>query len=765
MNPFQAFQPNKRKEIGSAAQVADSEPSNKAQKINSFRSLLSQLNDDPFDLSISSADLKVPSAEKAAVQMYSATRKCTTGVISAILPETGNMSLQRQITIEANFDIRPLFADSKYSLACKPAFVYPSNQRDANSYRVAEYAAENISKTRHWSCRASELPYLDTTDTSGTSMSTGSVTMMTASAVPAVNTTTSSLTQEGEAAIRSVQSHLLKWQDALHDLLARLLHGNDNSTSFYLLGRSVLLPPQTRAPGTLGAKLPLPHTSALFYQTPQHQHASANGSSSSSDGNPAGPASEPACLLIGVQRAMLLRLQQLGVIYVLVEDINSPLPLSQTEAKSRGKSAVINIANNKTSVDPHTSTAAQFNSRKLGVDVLVRGRYAVTATAQALTETVFDILQSGSRAAPVDAPVLFAKTAFVHAVPISCDKRPIQCQRDFDSLTGNDSTDRSKSEGAAGSGRNDNMLDSKAHKMQLVGLFPADALPTIVQALHTLAQRDNREQHPGQKQQIRRKLSKAYAYLQQGEGTGVPKKQPKQPAQSWAMPDLPRLGAAKPAAAPAAAAVNPMTLVTSLSRSYAPEEEQTDEGEVESEGEGLEDDVKQRSESEKRLEQTKAAPPGSTHATAAGALITQQETAGQQVYASNLRAEEWLRLHRDNADVGRYFHVQCTLVTPRMGQFSYAAPADAAYADPVRVGGFDTLSAMELTEEIRWSSALPVGQNGDVILEVVSTVLPPARLRCAVEETQDELTPEVDAGGMVLDALNKYSIFVENKVM
>jgi hypothetical protein len=148
--------------------------------------------------------------------------------------------------------------------------------------------------------------------------------------------------------------------------------------------------------------------------------------------------------------------------------------------------------------------------------------------------------------------------------------------------------------------------------------------------------------------------------------------------------------------------------------------------------------------------------------------------------ASNLRTEEWLRLQRERPAL-KYFHIQCWLLTPRAALLSHALRAAGSLGsiptgqETTELDGFTFAlqPAHEVVEEVRWNSALSSSGSSalDTTVEVVSTLAPPARLRAVpAEEDETALLKPQKAGdeaesGMVLEALNKYTIYVENKAL
>jgi hypothetical protein len=506
-----------------------------------------------------------------------------------------------------------------------------------------------------------------------------------------------------------------------------------------------------------------------------------------------------------------------------MEDVNSPLPLSKAEASNRGKSAVISIAQNKNSADPHASTSAVFNSKKLGVDILLRGKFDISVAAQVIKESVFDVLQQGNRANPVDVPVLFAGHSFPHALAVSYDRRPVQCQHEFAAAD----TSSGVVPGASVTLEKNPTLEAAVHKIQLTGLLTTAQLPAVIAALHKCAAASAAGPAVGAPTRRGRQLSSAYAYLrsrQDADAAAIPSSTGN--AQSKALPELQPIGANRNVATSAAGAapLNPMTLVTANARSYAltaeedgdyvSESEETgrvgDDHAVESHG-GLDEQDGTTASARKHSAAAavaagteEVASPGAKRKLNGNAAFTSAAVAAtssaagaaraarspgrptgiapravSSSTASNLRTEEWLRLQRESP-ASKYFHIQCWLLTPRAAQFSYAqTPSGSGRVAPgpetTELDGFTfaLLPAGELVEEVRWSSALSSAgsSSADMTVEVVSTAAPPARLRDVPAEDDETalLKPQTEGeeteSGMVLEALNKYTIYVENKAL
>ena len=185
--------------------------------------------------------------------------------------------------------------------------------------------------------------------------------------------------------------------------------------------------------------------------------------------------------------------------------------------------------------------------------------------------------------------------------------------------------------------------------------------------------------------------------------------------------------------------------------------------------------------------------------------------------SSNARAEDWLKERR--LQTAPYFLIQLTLVSPRAAQLSYANNVHTSNittksfnANEVVVGTEDEqqlVEAQEVLQEIRWSSEYEVNLKagmdtvesaGDVISTVYHTFklkkMKPEELKTnnstvkgsnvtfagsakntksaggadihgndATQNTLQTEEHEEEDGTVVLDALNKYSIYVDNKKM
>jgi len=277
--------------------------------------------------------------------------------------------------------------------------------------------------------------------------------------------------------------------------------------------------------------------------------------------------------------------------------------------------------------------------------------------------------------------------------------------------------------------------------------------------------------------------------------------------------------------APQLPPVNPMVLVTTKARVYAaPKEEKEGDGSDEDgdgdNGEDTEEEKGTKNNGQKdgarkelldaELSNRKDAAVGSatkrklesnisTHsvpsnnnikpaASTSGAVVgvTNSTTTTDVPVAiqssGELRAEKWLKQRRDSPLP--YFLIQLSTVAPRCTQLSYAhltarqstAELDAKHCDVL-------LLAEPLIEEIRWQASAHSSEkkrNGEVKsalnekVEVVTTTQPTLRTKIlepakrnnsASKAPSDQDHDELEENGVLLDALNKYSIFVESKPM
>ena len=583
MNTFQTFQPSKQKTIGTAVQfrqLKEASKSKQPHQANSLKDLLLRLNNDSFNLSVS-----VDAKSAAPKHTYTSTKKSVVQSTEA-LAENHNPVLYRQINIEANFDITPLLRSDPITRSC--SYIYPASLQPVENYGIVEYIAENIGKPKHWVSRETELPYLD----SGSHMTLGSG-LPSSSLMLGTATTTSanSSNSQQECALQATQSRLLKWQESLHSLLRRLLQAENASTehtqNFYVLGRSVTQSPPVRGAGAaaIDGLLPLPYTSAYFYNA-----NISNDKPSKRSGKVISDCLKPTiatCIIIGVQKAMLTRLQQLGAKCYLLEDANTPV-LQSTSTKTNSGLINLTAASTRSSQDPHASTSALFNSKKLGVDILVSGNFAVSIVAQVLLETVFACIKTGAKGANVDVPVLCCSMYFPHALGVSCDKRPVQCQHVFsnpNTTTVTTSTTTASVLEVVGSTtdsmnntslqENSNLqkadektavIDYPVHKLQLTGLLRAEVLQQISDILCDLAQKADVSS-------TRRSISSAYTAVTQRGSNPLSVSNTtalQQGAQTGNLSALrPLSGSSLTQSSTQPPPLNPMTLVTANARNYA----------------------------------------------------------------------------------------------------------------------------------------------------------------------------------------------------
>lgn len=354
MNIFENFQPKKQK--GTALMVEQSRPqqnhaipSPPVTVVNSLKSLLLNLDKDPFTLAVSmndsstDADAKIK-AEKA--KMAHIPVKATQ-VIRLTEVGTKNLTLYKQISIEANFDISSMILNKYFSadpFASKQCFIYPYNRRLADNYDLADFVNRNLNKPRHWTVQESELPYFNHSMMGGITASAsaaGANLMLGGGGGGASSSTQTAGPPEHENALLAVQSRLLKWQNALHALLRGLCMGDteDSLDCFYVLGRSLLVPATAASSVATGngSIVSLPYTSAVFYhihRTPKNQQAKDLA------GNISNVDREPACMLIGVHKSTLLRLQQLGAQCNLVEDLAHPWTSPSTAAPTSASAEI-----------------------------------------------------------------------------------------------------------------------------------------------------------------------------------------------------------------------------------------------------------------------------------------------------------------------------------------------------------------------------------------------------------------------------------------
>ena len=371
MNIFQSFQPNKQKQLAASSQnaVHDAVQTVVVAKptISSLKALLLNLDNDPLTLSVSNgvgddADAKSQAAKAKLAHMPTkgTARKCLKDL------STMNPTLYKHIAIEANFDITPLLS-KVHTAESGQCYTYPHNRRLAENYKVSDFVNRNLSKTRHWTMQESDLPYFNSAllgaITSAASVGTGL--MLGGPSTGAVSSGQAAGPPEYEAALQATQSRMLKWQDALYALLREFYAhtvsgahsagageagGSGESGMFYVLGRSLLVPAtaSNSAATSNGSMVSLPYTSAVFYHIYRADHSPRT---SSSKGKSTTHTIEPACLLIGVHKSTLTRLQQLGAQCSLVEDLAHPWT-SANSAAPTSASAAINV----------NSTRGEFSS-------------------------------------------------------------------------------------------------------------------------------------------------------------------------------------------------------------------------------------------------------------------------------------------------------------------------------------------------------------------------------------------------------------------
>lgn len=361
MNIFQSFQPNKQKQLAAGSQnsVRDAVQPVVVVKptISSLKALLLNLDNDPLTLSVSDtvgndADAKSQAAKaKLAHLPTKATLRKGLKDLSTLNP-----ALYKHVAIEANFDITPLLSN-EYGTESEQCYIYPHNRRLAENYALSDFVNRNLTKTRHWTMQESDLPYFNSallgSVTSAASAGTGL--MLGVPGAGVVSSGQAAGPPEHEAALQATQSRMLKWQDALYSLLRDFYAhnacgththadagANEGSGMFYVLGRSLVVPAtaSNSAATSNGSLVSLPYTSAVFYHINRADHPP---STSSSKGKTVAPHStEPACLLIGVHKSTLSRLQQLGAQCSLVEDLAHPWT-SANSAAPTSASAAINV--------------------------------------------------------------------------------------------------------------------------------------------------------------------------------------------------------------------------------------------------------------------------------------------------------------------------------------------------------------------------------------------------------------------------------------
>ena len=367
MNIFDSFQPKKQR-LGTdvVAKPKQKEAATvtgpPAQRpISGLKALLLNLDNNPLTLSVSHKD-SVNDSESAADKAlkeklaHIPVRAVKTMQWSQI--PTQNLSLYKQITIEANFNLVPL-VDSTLTIAEAHCYIYPHNPRlMSDNYSLSDFVNRNLSKTRHWTIQQSDLPYFNTTilGSIAATSSAGAALMLGGPAAGGTSTGNRSGPMDHEAALLTVQSRMLQWQEALFALLRDYLASvtpeksftariTATNKAFYVLGRSLLVPANaaSSAASSNGKIVSLPYTSAVFYYI--HSKPSMSNATSPTLQSNAAAASEPAvpaCLLIGVHKSTLTRLQQLGAECILVEDLAHPWSHTSSNSNSNGSGNVKN---------------------------------------------------------------------------------------------------------------------------------------------------------------------------------------------------------------------------------------------------------------------------------------------------------------------------------------------------------------------------------------------------------------------------------------
>lgn len=819
MNPFQSFQPSKQKSIGglskeTAAAVASITVK---PKISALKALLLTLDDDPLNPKVA-IELNNADATGDGDKELAPVRSCTVRRIDTV--PVSHM-LYRQINIEANFDLTPLLQSNNMLAAEKQliepvtTYIYPFNARLNDRYELADFIAQNISKPRHWAAQECDLPILSASAQSiGLSSAAGGSTLMLGGAASTATSVNGNI--EHEAALGALQSRLLKWQNALHHLLENLYArdggvGNaEHDPAFYILGRSLAVPVQTsnKAARNIGNTMALPYTSALFYRAPSIAAVvEANASNTRCKVSASAAVTEPVCMLVGVHKGMLSRLQQLGAQCYLIQDPTQPwnnsgsasstATAAQGARSGNGSNAEISLsASSKGALDPHASTSALLNSKKLGVNILLRGRYAVSIAAQVLLEIVFAFVRDAGRGVSNDVPILLTQHSFPHSLPLRWDKCPVQCQHKFAS-----SSSKTAKDDAGSVNLNIVSTDPSTqpvHKVHLQGIGSSDCLHKLLTSLQSLAC-PAKSQPPAQSSgHVRHnravgKISAAYKYLQQADLPDSTSDRTKNAARLDSLPMQPLLASAR--SAPVVPVKNPMLLVTSTSRSYS-------DAPISN---GGEEDIKTEDGApDAHIPAEAGVTAGTGHADASATLgmhtagdnVSQKRKLGEisvttaaaptapavqvpnTVQPSHLRTEDWLKQRRISDTP--YCLIQLTLLTPRMAQVAYAqcqknALIAAGTVDPANQDEC-ILPAHEWLEELRWCASA----YSQELVEVVSTTQPALRAGLLPPQASStwgslvgasngdsfEHLDEMDENGtIVLDALNKYSIYVENKSM
>lgn len=886
MNPFKSFQPAKKKAIGGISKEEPQTTEAVKPKISALKALLWTLDDDPLNPAVT-VDLNATVANP-----HNFNKKAVGPVRNCLIREVSRIPdsnvLYRQINIEANFDLTPILQSNKLLVAPEQwvdpvtSHIYPFNARLNDRYELADFISQNIAKPRHWIAQECDLPMviLGTQSNSSAGATGGGATLMlgSTSAAAPVNGNV-----EFDTAMSALQSRLLKWQNALHHLLNNLLAMQTTQcmavqeatkVAFFVLGRSLSVPEQTSnsAARNSGNTMAMPYTSAIFYKTSSTFQESTENNNTSTQSNEReekedmkvvdvkGVEEEPVCLLVGVHKNMLARLQQLGAQCYLVEDPTKPwtngnssnnighnININKTNdvggsskniatasgiRSGNGSNAEISLsAATRGALDPHASTSALLNSKKLGVNVRLRGRYAVSIVAQVLLETVFSFVREAGRGVSNDVPILLSKESFPHSNPLRWDKRPVQCQHQF--------TSDSNKQGTGEKAATDPSAQS-VHKVQIQGIVSSSSVRALLNALRNMASQvtsGSTDKCSRRNRSVRGANLAAYRFLQVQNQAEAAENNSKSvsAAHLTSLPFKPLLvaGSLTTAAATAPAPLNPMTLTTSASRRYddgdTPSPSPSGEIDTESHAAATTAAIDGRTAGEAGSKQSSATAGFAATGTISKSTITDKarstgtelasleeegsttlqkrkladlsdDTTNTAVAAepSHLSTEDWL-LARRKTDTP-YCLMQLTLLTPRMAQAAYAqgsdmtqrgrgnktsstgSGTDRAKESPVNDANLSNnecnLHADEWLEELRWCSSKG-GVDMKHLVEVVSTTQPTLRARFLpppVPSTRShdgwgngdsfEHLDELDEDGtIVLDALNKYSIYVDNKAM
>jgi len=419
-------------------------------------------------------------------------------------------------------------------------------------------------------------------------------------------------------------------------------------------------------------------------------------------------------------------------------------------------------------IDPHASTSALLNNKKIGVNLVLTGRFSVSVAAEVLLESVFSFVHGAGRPSSFDVPILMAQKRFPHAVQMAWDKRPVQCDHKFHPNT-NSANSAESGVGAF-------------HKIHMQGLITATTLPKLIEDLHSLSRATTT---PCTTQSKKRSISSAYDYLRQKEGS-----QEKTSADLRNLPNaVPVLPLTSSMAPPAPApVVNPMTLLTTASVKYAAvEEESGNEGDSEGEGDSADENgVTKEARGDGAGNSKTASVVSGMSTTLTKRKLTNSGTTSDvtdTAASGELRAEGWLKARRQ--ETAPYFLIQLSVLTPRCVQMSYAHRAarrtgsasgegDGSVGVHTEEGEF-LLQAEPLIDEVRWQgqqgNTNPTNSKNGEFVEVVTTTQPALRARVLllpkVKSANSHHDPdhEMEEHGVVLDALNKYSAFVSSKLM